>query len=128
LTLAEAHSHAGLRAELALWMGNAAVALDEVLIMLRALEGTDGPGAAGNLFTLGIRACADMAEAGNTDEAATAFDELASQRRRARTDPFGVRSPKRQSGRSTVGGRNSPASCTALIRIPGRTPRRPGTS
>jgi DNA-binding CsgD family transcriptional regulator len=94
LALAEAHNHAVLRAELALWLGNATLALDEVLAILRALEGTDGPGAAGNLFTLGIRACADLAEAGNTEEAANAFSELASQRRRARTDPFAGPVPK----------------------------------
>jgi DNA-binding CsgD family transcriptional regulator len=92
--LAEAHNHAALRAELALWLGNAALALDEVLTMLRALEGTDGPGAAGNLFTLGLRACADLAEAGNTDEAVTAFDELAALLSRARSDPFAGPVPK----------------------------------
>jgi DNA-binding CsgD family transcriptional regulator/tetratricopeptide (TPR) repeat protein len=94
LLLAEAHNHAAFRAELALWLGNAAQALDEVLIMLRALEGTDGPGAAGDLFTLGVRACADLSEAGNPDGAATAFDELAGIRSRSRSDPFAGPVPK----------------------------------
>ena len=94
LVLSEAHNHAALRTELAIWMGNSALALDEVLTMLKALEGTDGPGEAGDLFTLGIRACADLAEAGDTDEATSAFDELASLRSRARRDPFAGPVPK----------------------------------
>jgi DNA-binding CsgD family transcriptional regulator len=94
LVLSEAHNHAALRTELALWMGNASLALDEVLTMLKALEGTDGPGAAGNLFMLGIRACADLAEAGDTDEATSAFDELVGLRSRARSDPFAGPVPK----------------------------------
>ena len=94
LVLSEAHNHAALRAELALWLGNAASALGEVLIRLRALEGTDGPGAAGDLFTLGIRACADLAEAGNTAEAGAAFDELVGLRSRSRSDPFAGPVPK----------------------------------
>ena len=94
LVLSEAHNHTALRAELAIWIGNAALALDEVLTMLKALEGTDGPGAAGDLFTIGIRACADLAEAGDTDEAASAFDELAGARSRARRDPFAGPVPK----------------------------------
>ena len=94
LVLSEAHNHAALRAELALWMGNPALAFGEVLTMLKALEGTDGPGAAGNLFMLGIRACADLAEAGDTDEATSAFDELVGLRSRARSDPFAGPVPK----------------------------------
>jgi DNA-binding CsgD family transcriptional regulator len=94
LALADAHNHAALRAELALWLGNPTVALDEVLTMLKALEGTDGPGAAGNLFTLGIRACADLAEAGDNDDAVAAFEELAGLRSRARRDPFAGPVPK----------------------------------
>jgi DNA-binding CsgD family transcriptional regulator len=94
LVLSEAHNHAALRAELAIWMGNSALALDVVLTMLKALDGTDGPGAAGNLFTLGIRACADLAEAGDTDDATCAFDELARLRSRARSDPFAGPVPK----------------------------------
>jgi DNA-binding CsgD family transcriptional regulator len=65
-----------------------------VLIMLRGLEGTDGPGAAGDLFTLGVRACADLSEAGTPDGAATAFDELAGIRSRSRSDPFAGPVPK----------------------------------
>jgi DNA-binding CsgD family transcriptional regulator/tetratricopeptide (TPR) repeat protein len=94
LVLSEAHNHAALRAELALWMGNSALALDDVLTMLEALDGTDGLGAAGNLFTLGIRALADLAEAGDTDDATSAFGELARLRSRARSDPFAGPVPK----------------------------------
>ena len=93
-------------------MGNPALAFDEVLTMLKALEGTDGLGAAGNLFMLGIRACADLAEAGETDEATSAFDELAGLRSRARSDPFAGPVPKMATaaGRAVDGGTvSSPA-------------------
>jgi hypothetical protein len=114
LVLSQAHNHAALRAELALWLGNAAVALDEVLTMLKALDGTDGPGAAGNLFTLGIRACADMAEAGNTDQAGAAFDELAGLRSRASSDPFAGPVPKT----ATAAGRLWTAEQSRLLHRP----------
>jgi DNA-binding CsgD family transcriptional regulator/tetratricopeptide (TPR) repeat protein len=114
LVLSQAHNHAALRAELALWLGNAAVALDEVLTMLKTLDGTDGPGAAGNLFTLGIRACADMAEAGNTDQAGAAFDELAGLRSRASSDPFAGPVPKT----ATAAGRLWTAEQSRLLHRP----------
>jgi DNA-binding CsgD family transcriptional regulator len=112
LVLAEAHNHAALRAELSLWLGNATAALDEVLTMLQAIESTDGPRKAGNLFVLGVRACADLAEAGNSDEAVAAFEELAGLRSRARTDPFAAAVPKT----ATAAGRLWTAEQSRLLR------------
>ena len=84
---------------------------DEVLHHAqRRSTARDGLGAAGNLFTLGIRACADLAEAGDTDDAASAFDELAGLRSRARSDPFAGPVPKDgHRGWRAVDGRTVPS-------------------
>ncbi len=126
-SLTEAHNHAALRAELALWMGNPALAFDEVLTMLRALEGTDGPGrpaicsrsASAPAPTWRKRAIPTRPVPPSTSWPAYVAEPGPTRSR--------GRCPRRPPRPVCCGRRNSPVSVAARIQIRGSTPPRPGT-
>jgi DNA-binding CsgD family transcriptional regulator len=58
------HEFTLLRAELWLWLGRAADALADALVVLEPLSATEESHMSGGLFVLALRACADLAQLG----------------------------------------------------------------
>jgi DNA-binding CsgD family transcriptional regulator len=81
------------RVELALWQGRPEVAIQIVQNLLGTLRGTDVERFAARLLVLGMRACADLAGARDTDQLRdeqTATNELVGALEQMTVDPFGA--------------------------------------
>ena len=84
-----------VRAELWLWLGRAADALADALVVLEPLSATEESQMSGGLFVLALRACADLAQLGRArgddamvSSAVESAAELTALRERCPRDPF----------------------------------------